>query len=378
MLTTTTPRASAAADGLPRVGADDQVVADRASRRCRGRSGRWAGWVAERGGRAPRDDARRPPERPDRAGQPREIAATRGRPARSSSTDARPAGHAAARSARRSARPGPPRSRATPGRRARARPATGASSRPMTSSPSAPPSSAATGSKDAAIGRPGKASVLTYGRLASTRSNGPETSPAAGPPRAKRDRVARPHGRPRSRGRGRARRPRCRRPGSRPRRAHRAGAAKRRARPRWRHSPSRHPRSGSAGRRPLRMPEPSPHLGLRQLDEAFRLRPRDQGTRVDGECEPVELLDPADVGDRLAGRAALDAGSIARGGIGPDRRLGMGEDHRAADPDRVAEQQLGVEPRASRSRPLEGVRRLRAAAAPSSRLVPRPRLRPVS
>ena len=66
---------------------------------------------------------------------------------------------------------------------------------------------------------------------------------------------------------------------------------------------------------------------------------------IDLEGEPVELLEPAQVGDRLAGRAALDVRAVAAGRVGADRRLGMGEDDRSPDTDRVAEQQLGVEPR---------------------------------
>ena len=46
----------------------------------------------------------------------------------------------------------------------------------------------------------------------------------------------------------------------------------------------------------------------RQVDEPLGLGSRDERPRVDGEGEPVELLDAADVGDRLAGRPPVQRG----------------------------------------------------------------------
>ena len=67
-------------------------------------------------------------------------------------------------------------------------------------------------------------------------------------------------------------------------------------------------------------------LRLGQLDDPLRLGSRDQGAGVRGEREPVELLEAADVGDRLAllapGEVRLVGG---RRGLA-DRRLGVGDD----------------------------------------------------
>ena len=101
--------------------------------------------------------------------------------------------------------------------------------------------------------------------------------------------------------------------------------------------------------------EPAHDLVLRELDEALRLGPRDQRPRVDLEGEPVELLEPADVGDRLAGRAPLEIGPIAPRGVGPDRRLGMRDDGRPAGPDRLARAAARHRAAASRTRPRQPI-----------------------
>ena len=62
-------------------------------------------------------------------------------------------------------------------------------------------------------------------------------------------------------------------------------------------------RSGTAAGR-ARRAQPAHDLGLGELDEPLRLGPRDERPRVDAEGQPVELLEAADVGDRLAGSPA--------------------------------------------------------------------------
>ncbi len=97
--------------------------------------------------------------------------------------------------------------------------------------------------------------------------------------------------------------------------------------------------------RPRARGQPPQNLVPRQVDEALRLGSRDQRACVDLEGEPVELLDPAQVGHGLAGRPPLEIGAIPPGRIGSDRRLGMRDDGRPARPDRLAEQKFGVEAR---------------------------------
>ena len=52
---------------------------------------------------------------------------------------------------------------------------------------------------------------------------------------------------------------------------------------------------------------------LGELHEELRLRTRDEGAPIDAECEAIELLDAAEVGDRLAGRPALEHGVVGLG-----------------------------------------------------------------
>ena len=59
----------------------------------------------------------------------------------------------------------------------------------------------------------------------------------------------------------------------------------------------------------------------------------------------VELLDAADVGDRLAQFPPVDQGQVLRLRVGPDRRVAVRDDRRPVDADRVREQQLGIQPR---------------------------------
>ena len=78
----------------------------------------------------------------------------------------------------------------------------------------------------------------------------------------------------------------------------------------------------------------------------------------------MELLEPADVGDRLAGRAPLEGRPVARRGVVADRRIRVRSDDRPIDAERVAEQELGVEPRRLRAgvaQPLDRPRRGAAA-----------------
>ena len=155
-----------------------------------------------------------------------------------------------------------------------------------------------------------------------------------------------PRDRRRSRPPARAPRTRCRSRGCRPHRVRADAGARPPGRPRSRHSLS-HVRDPQ--RRPVRRTcngaQSAHDLGLCQLDEPLRLRPRDQRPAVHLEREPVELLEPTQVGDRLAGSAALDVGSIPACGVCADRRLGMRQHDRSTDTDRMAQQQLGVEPR---------------------------------
>ena len=87
------------------------------------------------------------------------------------------------------------------------------------------------------------------------------------------------------------------------------------------------------------------HLGLREFDEPFGLRPRDERSRVDAEGQAVELLDLSDVRHRLAGGSPCHAGAVGRLCVGTDRRVRVGDDRGPVHPDGIAEQQLGVQPR---------------------------------
>ena len=119
------------------------------------------------------------------------------------------------------------------------------------------------------------------------------------------------------------------------------------ARPRSRRCPCRRPRSGSGGAPTGRgdRPEPAHDLGLGELHETLRLRPRDQGPGVRLEREPIELLDPAQVGDRLPRRPAREVRPIAARRIRSHRCLRVGQHDRPPDADRVPEEHLRIEPR---------------------------------
>ena len=163
--------------------------------------------------------------------------------------------------------------------------------------------------------------------------------------------------RPRSRGRAGVRPGRCRWPGSGPRRASGGGAGRRTGRSRSSRRRCRCRPPGSAGVPAGRGAASSrvDDLGLGQLDDALRLRARDQRARVGREGEAVELLEAPDVGDRLAALAPGEVRLVRRGGRLADGRLGVGDDPRPVEPDRLAEEQLGVEPRtlgAGRPKPL--------------------------
>ena len=71
--------------------------------------------------------------------------------------------------------------------------------------------------------------------------------------------------------------------------------------------------------------------------------------RVDREGQAVELLDPPDVRDGLAGRAPVEGRPVGRLGVGADRRVGVREDRGPVDPDGMPEQELGVEARRLRT-----------------------------
>ena len=88
-----------------------------------------------------------------------------------------------------------------------------------------------------------------------------------------------------------------------------------------------------------------PHGGRKcELDQSLRLGSRDQRPGVDLEREPVELLEPTQICDGLAGGAALDVGAVSNCGVEADRRLGVRQNDRPPDADGVPQQELRVEP----------------------------------
>ena len=325
----------------------------RASRRCRGRSGamgRMGSGVVMVGHVLMMPDRRRERWRRLEVSRPT-TRATRGRPARSTSTAHAPARQRRRPRARRSPRPGRPRSRA-----ARRRPCDQRLGQPVDQPLDDREPVGAAVERERRLERR-RARQLGHRVAPDVRQVGQDEVERRR--RARRQQVRldergpgpRRHARPRSRGPARAHRARCRSPGSRPPRARAAPQRAPPARPRSRHSPSRRPRSGAAApRRPRAAPQPPHDLGLGELDEPLGLGPRDQRPRVDLERQAVELLEAAQVGDRLAGRPSLEVRPVAARGIGPDRRLGMGEHDRPPDTDRMPEQQLGVQPRRLRTR----------------------------
>ena len=222
---------------------------------------------------AARDTA---PDRRHGSRRPRRCAATRGRPARSSSTV-----HAPARAARVAdelddrARPGRRRSRAGRRRRAPARRAAASSSRPITRQPVG-----AAVERDGRLeatprsGSAGDASARTYGRFASTRSNGSGDDRRQQVGLGEATVVGDARARPRSRAPGPAPPPRCRSRGPRPRR--------RRAAPRSATArataiaplpvPTSATRSGGAPAGRARGGEPAHDLGRRPARPAARSR----------------------------------------------------------------------------------------------------------
>ena len=97
-------------------------------------------------------------------------------------------------------------------------------------------------------------------------------------------------------------------------------------------------------RRPHAHHQPPHDLLDRQVDQPLRLGSRDERPGVDGEHEPVELLDAADVRDGLAGQPPVQRRPERPLRAGPDLRVGMGVDRRALHADGMAEEQLRVEP----------------------------------
>ena len=69
----------------------------------------------------------------------------------------------------------------------------------------------------------------------------------------------------------------------------------------------------------------------------------------------MELLEAANVGDRLAGEPPDEAGLIGRGRVGADRCFGMSDQGGSVDPQDVAQEQFAVE-RGCPSRPSETAR----------------------
>ena len=188
------------------------------------------------------------------------------------------------------------------------------SRRPMTASPSAPPSSASLGSNVVLTGRPASASsseVLTYGRFARTRSHGRDRA-AGGSRSADSNAIRSPtpwttaFSRARSRASVEMSTALISTSVGGTRRARRATASATRSR----RCRSRRRRRGAA--RPGRRPGQAGHdLGDRPVDEELGLGPRDERPRVHRQRDPVELLDAADVGDRLAQFPPVDEGQVA-------------------------------------------------------------------
>ncbi len=77
----------------------------------------------------------------------------------------------------------------------------------------------------------------------------------------------------------------------------------------------------------------------------------------------MELLEAADVGDRLAGRAPVHGIVKACGRLGANRTLGMGEDRGSLDAERVGQEQLGVQAGALRAARAQAVDRGREMLA---------------
>ncbi len=86
-------------------------------------------------------------------------------------------------------------------------------------------------------------------------------------------------------------------------------------------------------------------LGDRPVDEQLGLWPRDERSRVHRQRDPVEFLDAAQVGHRLAQFPPIDQGQVLRFRVDPDRRVGVGDDGRPVDADREREQELGIQTR---------------------------------
>ena len=124
--------------------------------------------------------------------------------------------------------------------------------------------------------------------------------------------------------------------------------------------PAPRPDVGDPDRRRAGIPwlrgQPADDLGRCDLDEALGFRSRDQGPLVDGKGKPVELLDPADVGHRLARGPPVDGCPEPGALVGAEHRLRVGEDRRPVDAQDVAEEQLGVQPRRRRPRGEQPVR----------------------
>jgi hypothetical protein len=85
----------------------------------------------------------------------------------------------------------------------------------------------------------------------------------------------------------------------------------------------------------------------------LRLRSGDERPLVHGQGDAVELLDAADVGDRLTGRATVEGRPEGHLGIDTDRCVAVRHDRGALHPDRVREQQLRVQPRRLEPQPAK-------------------------
>ncbi len=82
-------------------------------------------------------------------------------------------------------------------------------------------------------------------------------------------------------------------------------------------------------------------MGDRGLDQRLRIGAGDQHVGRHVQVERPEFAAAGDVGDRLAGGAALDQ----RGkGLGVDRAFGVEQQRQPVEPGDVREQDLGVEP----------------------------------
>jgi hypothetical protein len=103
-----------------------------------------------------------------------------------------------------------------------------------------------------------------------------------------------------------------------------------------------------------------------RVDEKLRLGSWDEDPRIDAETQPVELLEPAQVRDRLAAASPVDEVLEQRGLRGGEHTFGVGEQGFLPHAEHVRQQHVGIE----RRRPGVG-RGPQARGRRGARLAPR-------